>query len=249
LLSASRRVTCRHSPPSISLSSPHREPPVDFVTGINDIGQIAGWVQGMGFIYTSGAYTTFSVGSGPIQVTGDINNLEQVVGYSHGSGPGGDQGFLYSSGTITRVNDPLAGIFGTDPSGINDSGQIVGTYYGPAAGAPVRGFLYDSGTYADVVDPLTASAGGTHASGINNSGQIVGYYYDGSEVAHGFSITEATTPPSTSRWPLAEPTLPPSTTLARSLATTRTRAGNTDSYITMEPSRPSTIPPVSVWPR
>jgi hypothetical protein len=49
-------------------------------------------------------------------------------------------GFLYSGGTYTTLNDPLA-TNGTDVTGINDAGEIVG-YYFDISGA-YHGFLAD----------------------------------------------------------------------------------------------------------
>jgi probable HAF family extracellular repeat protein len=77
---------------------------------------------------------------------------------------------------------------GTHFSGINDSGQIVGTVLGVYGTGIIgffdAGFLYNGDTYTPLRYP---SADITHANGINNGGQIVGYYSDSlSGVAHGF---------------------------------------------------------------
>jgi hypothetical protein len=73
--------------------------------------------------------------------------------------------------------------------GINDAGQIVGTYLSLG-----HGFLYSGGFYTTLDDPLATS--GNLARGINAAGQIVGEYFDGS-VGHGFlEITVPNPPPS-----------------------------------------------------
>ena len=69
---------------------------------------------------------------------------------------------------------------GTWAQGINDLGQIVGTY---ADSSGEHGFLYSHGQYTTLNDPLATA--GTWAQGINNLGRIVGYYGDGSGY-HGF---------------------------------------------------------------
>ena len=75
--------------------------------------------------------------------------------------------------TFTTLSDPSA-TGGTSASGINDEGQIVGTFIGPNVCAPYglvctnNGFLYDGGTF-------TNRALGSDFTGINNLGQIVGY--------------------------------------------------------------------------
>ncbi len=45
--------------------------------------------------------------------------------------------------TFSPIDDPLATTGGTDASGINDLGQIVGSY----GSFPYHGFLYSGGTY------------------------------------------------------------------------------------------------------
>ena len=67
--------------------------------------------------------------------------------------------------------------------GINDNGQIVGSYTRSAVGPRYHGFLLSSGVFTT----LDASTGNfdTEASGINNGLEIVGHYFDASGV-HGF---------------------------------------------------------------
>src|SRR5262249_42133866 len=70
----------------------------------------------------------------------------------------------------------------TYANGINNSGQIVGSYDDPFI-AHSHGFLLDNGvfTYFDAPDAIL-----TEAYGINNSGQIVGYFRPPSREFHGF---------------------------------------------------------------
>jgi hypothetical protein len=69
--------------------------------------------------------------------------------------------------TYTTIN------LGTDTiaAGINNAGQIVGSYLGNMS------FVDTAGTVSTFADP--AGHGGTQAAGINNTGQIVGLYNDG----------------------------------------------------------------------
>src|ERR1700756_234005 len=76
----------------------------------------------------------------------------------------------------TTINDPAAGPGSTILSGINDVGQIVGSY-------GQHGFLYSGGTFTPIDDPAGVVTG---PSKLNDSGQIVGTYYDAGNVAHGF---------------------------------------------------------------
>jgi probable HAF family extracellular repeat protein len=68
---------------------------------------------------------------------------------------------------------------GTTPTGINDQGQVVGTYYGDDFLA--RSFLYDDGVYTPLEIPGALQ---TIANGINNRGQIAGTYLDDDFVVH-----------------------------------------------------------------
>ena len=71
------------------------------------------------------------------------------------------------------IDDPAA-ISITAPSGINDAGQIVGTYF---SGGKSNGFLHDGSNYITLDDP--AATGGTSANAINDSGEVVGTYSAG----------------------------------------------------------------------
>jgi probable HAF family extracellular repeat protein len=83
--------------------------------------------------------------------------------------------------TFTLIDVPFPGAFGTTAVGINDHGQIVGTYAGPGAGV----FLYENGVFT----PIQASspcAFSVLPHGINAGGQIVGHCSDSSGTLHGF---------------------------------------------------------------
>jgi probable HAF family extracellular repeat protein len=122
-------------------------------------------------VNSNGAQGTVAVG---------INDHDQIVGYYYDSNDHAN-GFLYSNGKYTTLDDPL-GVDGTFATGINNKGQIVG-YYQDLNGT--HGFVYSGGTYTNVEDPL----GGSNALGINNNGQIVGYYGGADRLVHGFVAT------------------------------------------------------------
>jgi probable HAF family extracellular repeat protein len=73
--------------------------------------------------------------------------------------------FLYSGGTFTNIEFP--GAISTGVGGINDAGQIVGSF--SDTNNIAHGFLYSGGIYTQIDVP-----GG--ASGINDEGQVVGTY-------------------------------------------------------------------------
>src|SRR5262245_43444779 len=83
--------------------------------------------------------------------------------------------------TFTTLDPPTSTF--TLPSGINDAGQIVGSF---TVGTIFHGFLYagDSFTQIDVPGEFA-----TEAHGINNLGQIVGNATSGPSVDHGFLYT------------------------------------------------------------
>src|SRR5262245_62580889 len=71
------------------------------------------------------------------------------------------------------LDDPLA-TNGTFAYGINDAGQIVGTYNTPTG---THSFLYSGGVFTTIDDPVPNSH--TLAHGINNNSQIVGTLLSG----------------------------------------------------------------------
>ncbi len=91
------------------------------------------------------------------------------------------------------INDPLAGsnsnLIGTRPYGLNDTGEVVGTYQ--SSDGIYHGFLYDSNddTFTPINDLLATGNFGTQATGINDVGQVVGVYEGAGEVLYGFICT------------------------------------------------------------
>src|SRR5262249_8606954 len=114
-------------------------------------------------------------------------------------------------------------VLSTEPSGINDAGQIVGRYQDSGG---VHSFLFSGGTFTALNDP--SATGPTFAYGINNSVQIVGNYDNNKLDEPGFLYdpTSNIVPPPTSTcmipWPTKAPMHAPSTTRVRSSAITPT---------------------------
>jgi probable HAF family extracellular repeat protein len=165
--------------------------------GINDVGEIVGNYGDSsgqhGFLYAAGVFTALDMpgaGTGTTRVLG-INNSGQIVGIYADHTPqsaGGprDHGFLYLDGVFTTLSDvPFAGAVNTSPTGINDRGQIVGTYYNTLEDR-THIFLYDTGVFTTLDIPGVATA---TPFDINNRGQIVGFYTDSSGGTHGFLAT------------------------------------------------------------
>jgi probable HAF family extracellular repeat protein len=171
-----------------------------FASGINDAGQIVGSYldsanRGHAFLYSGGVWTTLddpAAGATGVTSASAINDQGQIVGtFRDGTG---NHGFLYSGGTWTTLDDPFAHSSVDNPfphstiaTGINDAGQIVGTYKDSANQA--HGFVYQNGAFTTVDDPQASGSSfsgtsGTQALGINDAGQIVGSYFN--VHGHGF---------------------------------------------------------------
>jgi probable HAF family extracellular repeat protein len=127
------------------------------------------------FLYSQGKFFELGTKGGILGNSNalDINDAGQIVGTYLG-----DElhpiGYLYSSGTITRIG-PLPGDDTSTPFAINRYGQVVGVSGKSPAGYENNGnhaFLYSGGTltYLGSLGDKTYSA----ASAINDSGMVVG---------------------------------------------------------------------------
>jgi probable HAF family extracellular repeat protein len=173
-----------------------------FATGMNGAGQIVGYYFNNtgthGFLYNPnvGNYTTLD---DPLATQGTfatgINAAGLIVGY-YGNATG-THGFLLVGTNYITLDDPSAFLFfnnqflkATQAFGINDAGQIVGTYQANGT----FGFLYNlnTGTYTTLDDPLAPFL--STANGINAAGQTVGQYTDSNHVTHGLLITPMPNP-------------------------------------------------------
>jgi hypothetical protein len=170
-------------------------------TGINASGEITGSAHGAapgdntgpGFIYSDGSITTFAVPGSTTWGTA-VNAAGEVTGYYQvGSGY---QGFIYNAGTIATFEPPdPPGAADMFPSGINASGQIVGSaavfvppFY---MGSDDEGFINNAGTITFFTVP-GASDIGTFPNGVNDAGLIVGSFTPASgptDVDEGFLDT------------------------------------------------------------
>jgi hypothetical protein len=109
-----------------------------------------------------------------------INASGQIVGNYDDAG-GTRHGYLLNAGSYTTLDVP--GSTSTFASGIDTSGQVVGSYV--AAGVR-HGYLLNAGSYTTTDVPSSTF---TAARGINDAGQIVGNYFDASGVTHGYLLS------------------------------------------------------------
>ncbi len=87
--------------------------------------------------------------------------------------------------TYVDINFP--GADSTTPSGVNDSGKVVG--YWEDNNGHVHGFYWDGSNYTNLDYP---GATDTEALGINNAGEISGWYYTAENNPHGFTLSDGT---------------------------------------------------------
>jgi hypothetical protein len=128
--------------------------------------------QGMIFNVATGHLTTFNLQG--CQTTGNtygsiaafaINNLETVAGWCVNATTGQPVAFTYAKGKFTNIAFPQA--VGTEANGINDKGEVVGTYIDQTGSQ--HGFYLIGQTYTSLDAP---GAFATTAWGVNNAGLI-----------------------------------------------------------------------------
>lgn len=100
---------------------------------------------------------------GPVYLTG-INNNGVIVGYS-----GDGRSFTWSNGVFTYFQVPGSNF--TQALGINDAGQVFGTYGNN--NFPFPGFLYDGQNFTTVEYP---GAQETKVTAVLKSGMVLGYF-------------------------------------------------------------------------
>jgi probable HAF family extracellular repeat protein len=143
-----------------------------------------------------------------ILIPGIIGGLLGLVTSSH---------LAYATGYGFGTLD-VPGGNNTAAFGINDAGQIVGSF---ASSTGVHGFLYSGGTFTQIDVP---SGTYTEAFGINNAGQIVGWYQIDGFAQPGFADTSGSLAPFRSVRPTRRLTV--SMTVPRSLGSGTTSWDN-----------------------
>ena len=147
------------------------------------------WTPGTGMV-DLGTFLTESTYSRAY----DVNDLNQIVGYSENGQPGFRRAVLWdlTLGMIDlgTLNPGMAGT--SEAHAVNASGQIVG-FSGCGASQPCA-VLWQGGHIYDLNDLLLPFYAGWRlvaATDINAAGEIVGYGYPpGSPNLHGFILTE-----------------------------------------------------------
>ena len=111
--------------------------------GINDHGKAVGWASGHSFTWLDGQTTRIKDFAGNFTEAAGINNDDKIIGAAGSN-------FVLSGGRFSTFGCP--GLY-TQVNGINDKGQIVGTYYDPNGG-PAGGFFTPPVAFLDPVPSL-----------------------------------------------------------------------------------------------
>ena len=163
-------------------------------SAMNNHGQLIGTApladsSVCGFLFDQGLLTRLPSCSHE-NVPTDINDAGQIVGTCRGAGvlPGPERGFLQDGSHFVTIDvpGPMQLSNNTAVSGMNNAGQIVGSYspfMPPFSRDSAHGFLLDSGTFTTIDIP---GARATFAEAMNDLRQIVGFFVDSNGVAHGF---------------------------------------------------------------
>jgi len=168
--------------------------------GINDPGVIVGFYRDLqliphGFIRdASGKFTEIKFPGADATTARGINNSGDVVGaYAVINATVNPptvavHGYVLSGGVFTKFDAPFAGVTATLASGINEQGQIAGSYttavvtikdlLGDSPPLPSHGFLRssDGATFTPVDVDFAGVIGTDCRGGINDHGNIVGAF-------------------------------------------------------------------------
>ena len=147
--------------------------------GVNASGDIVGEYQTPdsiihGFMLHKGVYTNIDVPAAwgaNENLPFSINKQGTIVG-GYGTSDGGGHGFVLQNGTYIQVDYP--GAKGTELLGINDSGDIVGSYT-DVDDDHSHAFLLSGGVFTPFDVPFPGSIS-TVLQSINNNHQIVGSF-------------------------------------------------------------------------
>ncbi|SRR6266568_1394144 len=155
--------------------------------GVNNAGDIVGTYvdashKSHGFLYKGGTWTTVDIaGAGSTAPVG-INNLGDIVGVAANGLM--SHGFLLDhNGQVSKIDFPGAVKGTTAAFGVNDAGQIVGTYVDPSINK-IEGYLLNQGKFTQVRYP---GASTTFPHAISNTPIVVGTWFNDLGDGSGFA--------------------------------------------------------------
>jgi len=170
-------------------------PPVNQLLGVNNSGIAVGFYtnngglnRGYEYNIRTGRFTRVEVPgnfhgtAGPSLTAAAINNDGDVAGFYNKTSTLVDAFLKQRSGKFTTLAYP--GATATQAFGLNDSGEVVGTYTtGSGNAAVTHGFTWRAGKWASF---NINGASSTAINGVNNEGDLVGFYTDAKGNTDGF---------------------------------------------------------------
>jgi probable HAF family extracellular repeat protein len=163
---------------------------VSKASALNNAGESAGVSEtptaAIATMFSGGKATSISTLGSSVSLANAINSSGEIAGWNSfdSSATFDPQAFIYRNGSMQNINSPLLFPSGTEASGINNSGEVVGTGY--LTSSNFHAFLYSGGKMTDLGPPGAFQAS---AIAVNNSGQIIGGYYLTSGATGEFLIT------------------------------------------------------------
>lgn len=139
-----------------------------------------------GFLLKGTKFTTLDYSGAVYTQANGVNDAGVIVGaYGTSLDSADEHGFKLVGTTYTSIDYPAA-TEGTVASGINKSGEIVGSW---GDSTTSHGFLLSKGVFTSIDVP---GAFYTIAWGINSTGEIVGWYGASFSDSHGFLYSKGT---------------------------------------------------------
>ena len=179
----------------IRCPSDHPDHHSTVVSGINNVGEIVGSCTDGAFVrLRNGDIKLVKFPGSDGTVASAINDMGHVVGQYWGTLFGQAlqrfHGFLWKDGEYITIDAAFPDAMFTSLSGINNAGQIIGTYLHQRPGSSDPNdydgeiaFLYDNGSFSrldfpDAKAPFVCCGATTLPMDINNTGQVLGSTYD-----------------------------------------------------------------------
>jgi len=164
-------------------------PPVNQLLGVNDSGWAVGFYNdskgnshGYAYNINEGWFKRITVNGATSLTAAAVNNSSTIAGFFTNA-KGTVDGFVkWVNGHVVTLAAPGAAM--TQATGINDRGEVVGTYtVGTGNNAVTHGFTWWNGKFTTVNYPAASS---TSVNGVNDEGDIVGFYTDAAGNTDGF---------------------------------------------------------------
>jgi probable HAF family extracellular repeat protein len=164
-------------------------PSVNQLLGVNDTGTAVGFyndakgnAHGYAYNLRTRRFKMITVRGATSLTATAINNMGTAAGF-YMTAKGATDAFVQFHGGRT-LTIAMPGASATQAFGLNDAGEVVGTYTtGTGNNAVTHGFTWMNGKFTTVNYPMASS---TTINGVNDEGDIVGFYTDAKGNTDGF---------------------------------------------------------------